>query len=162
MPFWKKSEDPWDMEPGRPVSTVETPEQGETAPERGLRDQFWDWNDARKAEKARKQAEKTPAPIPCPWCGKPMTTGYLMGSRGIWWAPGVPDFAAKWVSIAMAEGAFRVDTEGSMLSPWLTSWYCEDCRKLAVDVPEPAEFGASKESDGEAPPDRQEETPDDL
>lgn len=161
MPFWKKSEDPWDMESGRPVSTVETPEQGETVPDKGLADQLQDWNDARKAEKARKQAEKTPAPIPCPWCGKPMTTGYLMGSRGTWWAPGVPDFVSKWISVGMAEGAFRVDTEG-VLSTWQTAWYCEDCRKLAVDVPETPEFGCAGESAPETQPDSREETPDDL
>ena len=58
MPFWKKSEDPWDVEPEkrRPVPA----ENGEKGP--GLLDQLQDWNEARKAEKARREAP--PPPIP--------------------------------------------------------------------------------------------------
>ena len=125
MPFWKKSEDPWDVEPEkrRPVP-AENEEKGP-----GLLDQFQDWNEARKAEKARR--ETPPPPIPCPWCGKTMETGYLMGNRGIWWAPGRPDAWAKWVSVAAAEGAFQVDTEGG-LATYRTAWHCPDCGNMAV------------------------------
>lgn len=127
MAFWKKSEDPWDVEPEkrRPVPA----ENGEKGP--GLLDQLQDWNEARKAEKARR--ETPPPPIPCPWCGKTMETGYLMGNRGIWWAPGRPDAWAKWVSVAAAEGAFQVDTEGG-LATYRTAWHCPDCGKLVLDV----------------------------
>lgn len=131
MPFWKKSEDPWDIDPSkrRRPPAEEKAESGEAAP--GLLEELRDWNEARK----QKKAERVPPPIPCPWCGKEMETGYLMGSRGIWWAPGRPDGWAKWVSIAMVEGAFRVDTEGG-LAAYQTAWYCGDCRRLAVDIPE--------------------------
>lgn len=129
MPFWKKSEDPWDVEPEkrRPVPA----ENGEKGP--GLLDQLQDWNEARKAEKARR--ETPPPPIPCPWCGKTMETGYLMGNRGIWWAPGRPDAWAKWVSVAAAEGAFQVDTEGG-LATYRTAWVCRDCGKMVLELPD--------------------------
>ena len=62
-----------------------------------------------------------------------METGYLMGNRGIWWAPGRPDAWAMWVSVAAAEGAFQVDTEGG-LATYRTAWHCPDCGKLVLDV----------------------------
>ena len=73
----------------------------------------------------------------CPWCGKEMETGYLMGNRGIWWAPGRPDAWAKWVSAAAAEGAVQVDTEGALFT-YQTAWACQGCRKLVADLPEPS------------------------
>ena len=64
-----------------------------------------------------------------------METGYLMGNRGIWWAPGRPDAWAKWVSVAAAEGAFQVDTEGG-LATYRTAWVCRDCGKIVLELPD--------------------------
>ncbi len=134
MAFWRKSEDPWDMEP-RPVGTVSpvTPDRDEE-PET-LADSLKAWNEARKEKKARRE-EPLP-PMTCPWCGKEMETGYLMGNRGIWWAPGRPGTWAKWVSAAAAEGAVQVDTEGALFT-YQTAWACQGCRRLVTDLPEPA------------------------
>ena len=132
MPFWKKSEDPWDIDPAKQRRSVPVEEE-EKGP--GLLDQLQDWNKARKAEKAKRE---TPLPpMTCPWCGKEMEAGYLMGNRGVWWAPGRPDAWAKWVSPATAEGAWQVDTEGEFFT-YQTAWYCPDCRKLVADVPAPS------------------------
>ena len=133
MAFWKKSEDPWDVEP-RPVGTVSpvTPDRDEE-PET-LMDSLKAWNETRKEEKERKKVPLPP--MTCPWCGKEMETGYLMGNRGIWWAPGRPGAWAKWVSAAGAEGAVQVDTEGNLFT-YQTAWACQNCRKLVADLPEP-------------------------
>lgn len=141
MLFWKKSEDPWDIDPSkrRRPPVTETEEAGEPVP--GLLEELRDWNEARK----QKKAESVPPPIPCPWCGKEMETGYLMGGRGIWWAPGSPNAWAKWVSIAMVEGAFRVDSEGG-LAAYRTAWYCAGCRRLVLEIPEQPSDGAFEET----------------
>ena len=64
MPFWKKGEDPWDIDPEKrrrpPEETAEAGETGEPAP--GLLEELRDWNEARK----QKKAESVPPPIPCP------------------------------------------------------------------------------------------------
>lgn len=132
MPFWKKSEDPWDREPERrPQPSFE---QEPEKPDGGILDQLKDWNEARKAEQVQKDAENTPPPIPCPWCGKMMETGYLAG-KGVWWVPGIPSLRAKWIGLD-SEMSLRVDTKGAFFT-YQTAWFCRDCRRLAADVPEP-------------------------
>ena len=126
MAFWNKGEDPWDVKP-KPVSVPNPDCDGEPDT---LLDSLKAWNEARKEEKARRE-EPLP-PEKCPWCGKEMEAGYIMGNRGIWWAPGRPDAWAKWVSVAAAEGAFQVDTEGG-LATYRTAWHCPDCGKLVLD-----------------------------
>lgn len=82
MAFWKKSEDPWDWEPKKqpiPRETGSEPGDGASGLLDELRDDFQDWNENRKAAKARR--ETPPEPIPCPWCGQPMEPGYLIGGR---------------------------------------------------------------------------------
>ena len=132
MPFWKKSEDPWDIDPAKQRRSVPVEEE-EKGP--GLLDQLQDWNKARKAEKAKRE---TPLPpMTCPWCGKEMETGYIMG-QGVWWAPGRPGALEKWAGASGAVGAVQVDTEGGLF-PYRTAWLCPDCRKLVADLPEPPE-----------------------
>ncbi|MDY5613387.1 PF20097 family protein [Dysosmobacter sp.] len=131
MAFWKKSEDPWDMEP-RPVGTVSpvTPDRDEE-PET-LLESVRDW-----AEKKR-SAEKDQLTLPpekCPWCGREMEQGFLNGGRGVYWTRGVPDTKTKWLG-AGAENQLRVDEEGALFT-YRTAWYCPDCRKLVADLPEP-------------------------
>ena len=79
MAFWKKSEDPWDLEPDkrRPAAEEEEAEKG--SDDGSLLQDLRAWNETRKAEKARR--ETPPVPIPCPWCGKEMEVGYLCGGR---------------------------------------------------------------------------------
>lgn len=136
MAFWKKSEDPWDINPEkqRPVLTEE-----EKGP--GLLDQLQDWNEARKAEKAKREAPLPP--MTCPWCGKEMETGYIMG-QGVWWAPGRPGALEKWAGASGAAGAVQVDTEGGLMAPYRTAWVCRDCGKMALDLPDAADTPESR------------------
>lgn len=128
MAFWKKSEDPWDRKPER--RSTPQPRPGEETPEEpGILEELKDWNEARKAER-----ETPPDPIPCPWCGKMMEPGQLTGGRGVYWAPGVPTTVEKWILPQREQ--LRVDTEGVFYT-YQTAWFCEDCRKLVADVPEP-------------------------
>ena len=127
MAFWKESGDPWDRKPGKNWLEEKEPKENPI-------DSLKQWNEDRKTERARKAAERTPAPIPCPWCGKPMETGYLDSGKGIWWAPGIPNFLGKWVGMSMVEGAVRID-EG--VFGHITSWRCQDCGKMVFDIPEP-------------------------
>lgn len=131
MPFWKKSEDPWDIDPEkrRQPTAAETPEDEQASP--GLLEQIKDWNEARK----RAQEARVPQPIPCPWCGKEMETRYLRGGRdGVYWQEERPG------AIFSGAGAERLDTDGTLLNQYKFAWYCPDCRRLVLDVPaEPAE-----------------------
>ena len=72
MAFWKKSEDPWDIDPDeRRLAS----EPAEKAP--GLLDTLrGDW-DAMRAEWQEKREKLRLPPEKCPWCGKDMEQGFL-------------------------------------------------------------------------------------
>ena len=128
MAFWNKGEDPWDVKP-KPVSVPNPDCDGEPDT---LLDSLKAWNKERKAEKAKRE---TPLPpMVCPWCGKEMETGYIMG-QGIWWAPGRPDALSKWAGASGVMGAVQVDTGGGMF-PYRTAWVCRDCGKMALNLPD--------------------------
>ena len=129
MAFWNKGEDPWDVKP-KPVSVPDPDCDGEPDT---LLDSLKAWNKERKEEKAKRETPLPPEK--CPWCGKEMEAGYIMGNRGIWWAPGRPDAWAKWVSVAAAEGAIQLDTEGGLMDSRRTAWVCRDCGKMALNLP---------------------------
>lgn len=74
MPFWKKSEDPWDVTPAK--------ERAKREPIENPLDTLRDWNEERKARAAAKQAELEAQPKEvCPWCGREMERGYFPGGR---------------------------------------------------------------------------------
>lgn len=137
MPFWKKGEDPWDIDPEKrrrpPEETAEAGETGEPAP--GLLEELRDWNEARK----QKKAESVPPPIPCPWCGKEMERRYLVSGRDpIWLYREKPGF------LRGLDEPVRLDEEGSFFYTYKTIWFCPACRKLAADLPEPPEDPSSQ------------------
>lgn len=136
MPFWKQSDDPWDRRP-------EKPRPGE--PKESLTDSLKAWNEDRKAAAREKEEAKRLPPEPCPWCGKDMEQGYLSSGRGVWWAPGVPNFLAKWVSVEFAEGAFQVDANGSLSPSYKITWLCRDCKKMVFDISDPVPYDYSAE-----------------
>ncbi|WP_298018156.1 PF20097 family protein [uncultured Dysosmobacter sp.] len=130
MPFWKKSEDPWDMEPGQPVSTMETPEQdGES-----LADTVKEWGEKIKTSVQREEEPEGP-PETCPWCGKPMERGYLDAVKGgdIWWVTERPGKLKTALMGADPKTSLRVDDEGTLFT-YKTAWYCAACRKMALDA----------------------------
>ena len=131
MAFWNKSEDPWDRKPEKRQAPTDWTAE-ETGPEPGLLDRLKDWNEARKAEQARKAAEETPDPIPCPWCGKLMEVRYLWGGRGIYLGKKRPGF----FSSGMDGENWDFCDEGNLISGvYKTAWYCKDCRKLVAKLP---------------------------
>lgn len=143
MAFWKKSEDPWDLDPEkrRPAAGEETVEKdGDTG---SLLDDLRAWNEARKEEKAWR--ETPPAPIPCPWCGREMEVGYLVGGRDyvrlVRQRPGV---------LRIAEDALYIRGDGTFWCDYKIAWTCPDCRKLVADLPEPEEIWDTDTLRGEA------------
>lgn len=135
MPFWKKSEDPWDIDPNKRRPPAETEETGEPIP--GLLEELRGWYERRKA--ARKAAEERP-PMTCPWCGREMETGYLHGGRdGVYWQQERP------AAIFSASDAVKLDTDGTFWGHYKFVWYCEDCRRLVLDIPEQLPDGAFAE-----------------
>lgn len=143
MAFWKKSDDPWDLEPDkrRPAAGEEAAEK--EADDGSLLQDLRAWNKARKEEKARRATP--PAPIPCPWCGKEMEVGYLIGGRDavrlVRQRPGL---------LQIAEDALYIRGDGTFWCDYKIAWTCPDCRKLVADLPEPEETWDNDTLRGEA------------
>lgn len=131
MPFWKKSEDPWDYAPEKPPRPAEPgPEDKDYAP--SLMDELRDWNEERKEKK--RQREAPPPSMACPWCGREMEMGYLSGSRGVFWIRGVPTARKFWLGAGRGN-IIRVDTEGGLMTPHRTAWLCRACRRMVLEAP---------------------------
>ena len=133
MPFWKQSDDPWDRKPDKP-----RPEPKE--PKANPLDTLKQWNEDRKAEAREKEEAKCLPSEKCPWCGKDMEQGYLIGGRGIYWYSGIPTAKALtkagWLGPRLND-AFRIDDEGDFFtSVYKTAWLCKACKKVAFNMPE--------------------------
>ena len=119
MPFWKKSEDPWDYEPEKPSRPAEPgQEEKDCAP--SLMDEFRDWIEERKEKKALR--ETPPPPMICPWCGQEMEVGTITGGRdSVQWWPGWPNrfFGASGPEIDILH-------EGSLFNRYKTAWLPQD------------------------------------
>lgn len=130
MPFWKKSEDPWDYEPERrdPVRREEEPPvspDGETQDRSAYGIPF----------QSRDAGSQSPPPMACPWCGQEMEVGYVTGGRdAVRWWPGWPPRM-----IGGADGAaIRVDHEGTVFLRYKTAYLCRACRRMVLEFPEEA------------------------
>lgn len=134
MPFWKKSEDPWDADPAK---AWKTREKQEREPIENPLNTLRAWNESRRAEAAARQAELEAQPKEvCPWCGKEMERGYLQGGRDrVTWTPGFLTTRAAWLGPPkeVRERQLRVDDEGDFAS-YKTVWYCRDCEKMVIDA----------------------------
>ena len=132
MAFWKKSDDPWDLDPDKRRPAVREEEAEKEADAGSLLQDLRAWNETRKEKKARHQTP--PAPIPCPWCGKEMEVGYLCGGRDavrlVRQRPGL---------LQIAEDALYIRGDGAFWCDYKIAWTCSDCRKLVADLPEPEE-----------------------
>nr|WP_326127088.1 PF20097 family protein [uncultured Oscillibacter sp.] len=143
MAFWKKSEDPWDVDPARAREKRE--------PVENPLDSLRDWNEERRARAAARQAEWEAQPKEvCPWCGKEMERGCLQGSRGVYWYPGPRAASAAWWGPGVFEESLRVDDEGDFLKgTYKTAWYCRECEKMvfstAHEAPEPPPLQTGEE-----------------
>ena len=127
MPFWRKSEDPWDYEPEKPSRPAEPgQEEKDCAP--SLMDELRDWNEERKEKKALR--ETPPPPMICPWCGQEMEVGTITGGRdSVQWWPGWPNrfFGASGPEIDILH-------EGSLFNRYKTAWLCRSCRRISGKV----------------------------
>lgn len=127
MAFWKKSEDPWDMDPEKrrreAVPVFEQEPETEEAPAQ----KKWPWQ---KKEKAEEVVQET-----CPWCGKPMERGYLGGGRDkLQLSDEKP--SAFWGTMMIDTLEFCDDGFGVTHR---SCWQCKTCRKVVADFPEPEE-----------------------
>lgn len=156
MAFWKKSEDPWDWDPSkkRPAPRPAEPQE----PRENPLDSLKAWNEERKAKAKEKEEAKRLPPEKCPWCGKDMEQGYMMGGKGVHWYSGVLTTRAAWIGDSSKE-EIRLDHEG-ILAMYKTVWLCRDCKKMVFDMPEPPAVYApfpSQPEDGAAGEDEEEE-----
>ena len=134
MAFWKKSEDPWDIDPAKEQ------EKQDREPLENPLDALRDWNEERKARAAAKQAEWEAQPKEmCPWCGKEMEQGYMLGGRGsVSWYPGI--YKTDFLRGVDSAGRIDVQDEGSIWSGlYKTTWLCRDCKKAVFNMPDPPE-----------------------
>lgn len=131
MPFWKKSEDPWDLDPAKERA------KQEREPLENPLDTLREWNEERRAKAAAKQAELEAQPKEsCPWCGAEMERGYIVPGKGMLvWTPGFLTTRAAWAGPPkeVRERRLRVDNEGSLIS-YKTVWYCRNCEKMVLDA----------------------------
>lgn len=134
MPFWKKSDDPWDADPAR---ERERRERAEREPAESPLDTLRDWNEARKAKAAERQAELEAQPREiCPWCGREMERGYMVSGKGdLIWRPGWMTARSAWLGPPkeVRQRSLRVDDEGDFTT-YKTVWYCGDCEKMVIDA----------------------------
>lgn len=97
--------------------------EGDEPPKQGL------FQSIRSAFQGEEDATPEGPPETCPWCGKEMEKGYLLGARGIYWLPKKPS-AFSWglnnVNLA--------DEGGLLENIYKACWFCKDCRKLTVDT----------------------------
>ena len=130
MPFWKKSEDPWDWKPERQRPVHEEPEprtEGGTALAETLRDL------GKKVKTSAVGEEEQPKPQMCPWCGQEMEIGYLIGGRDpVRWVKERP----RAFHLMAFEDALVVNDEGGWLTSYKTAWLCRPCKKMVLEAPE--------------------------
>ena len=127
MPFWKKSEDPWDRPPTQ--RREETPDQEKES----LQETVQSWAKEFR-ECFASPPEEAPEPQVCPWCGGTMQGGYLISGQWIYWQTQKP----RALSLrGHAADALIINTEGGLSASYKTAWHCPDCRKRVLDVTPP-------------------------
>ena len=65
----------------------------------------------------------------CPYCGKPMQSGYLQSGQRMIWSPE----KKEGVHLPGGETDFYI-SKGFWNGCYAESWYCVDCNKLVMDV----------------------------
>ena len=131
MALFRKSDDPWDMDPGRQKK------RPEREPMENPLDTLRAWNEKRKADADARQAELEALPREkCPWCGKEMERGYILCGKGnIWWYPGFRTARDAWIGPRgeTFRRRLQVDNEGG-LDTFQTAWICQTCQKMVLDT----------------------------
>ena len=130
MPFWKKSEDPWDQPVRRPKPRPEPEAGAETGREENtaqeLREMFRELGKG-----AREFFGMEVPPQMCPWCGKEMERGYLLSGQWIYWQRKRPTALSL---RGHAADALVINTEGGTLAGYRTAWRCGACEKMVLEA----------------------------
>ena len=149
MAFWKKSEDPWDIDPEKRKkqttaafwendAPAETDPVGAASgrPEEEPRGQSL--GESIKGFFGGKKEEAPIIPEKCPWCGKDMEWGRIDGGR---------DYSVMWrnwkprgfLGLSQPDNAREIDLldEGDGLRCYKTIWYCQDCCKMTLEIKNP-------------------------
>ena len=135
MSFWKQSEDPWDQKPEKRREPRESREP--SGPQANPLDSLKAWNEERKAKAKEKEEAKRLPPEKCPWCGKDMEQGFLLGGRdGVRWYPGIYAFDPF---RGLTGDAIDVLSDSSGFTSYKITWLCRDCKKMVFDMPDPPE-----------------------
>ena len=133
MAFWKKSSDPWDMDPEK--------RKNETT--------WWEQDAPEQADPPAGQAPLTPeqqrirdiiegpkatpvTPENCPWCGGEMAAVSIYSRNGyVCWRKGDP---GRWTD---DYDVLQDPGQGFWDSPYKRAWYCEGCEKMTLSVKKP-------------------------
>lgn len=137
MAFWKKSEDPWDvdLDKRRPTVREESAENNPDAvcpadaPQAGA-----------EGSQAEENREAPAAPMRCPWCGGEMEVGYLIGGRDA-----VRLVRERPGALRLFEDPLYIRGDGTFWCNYKIAWTCPKCRKLVLDLPEPEETSYAEE-----------------
>ena len=134
MPFWKKSEDPWDRDPSKKRPAPQPAESQE--PKENPLDTLKQWNEDRKARAKEKEEAKRLPPEKCPWCGQDMEQGFITGGRdGVNWYPGI--YKTDLLRGLDTTNRISLLDEGGIWSGlYKTVWLCRECGKMIFDIPE--------------------------
>ena len=138
MAFWKKSDDPWDIDPEKRKKKNEAVWREEVPAEHSQQESLGDVWKSLFPQKQEREESLPDTAEKCPWCGKDMEWGVIGGggrdSSVIWrnWQPkGLLDLAGT------GNGKmFDLLDEGSGMRWFKTVWLCEDCGKLVLDRPQ--------------------------
>ena len=134
MAFWKKSSDPWDMDPKKRKSETtwweqDAPEQADPpAGEEPLTPEQQRIRDIIEGPKA------TPVmPENCPWCGGEMAAVSIYARGGcVCWRKGEP---GRWTD---DDYVLQEPGQGFWDIPYKRAWYCAGCEKMTLSVKKPA------------------------
>ena len=144
MAFWKKSGDPWDIDPEKRRKKSEAvwweqeapaPSGAETQGSPSGPKEDDNPENTRKDFLQKKEREQVSSEK-CPWCGKDMEWGCITGGRdSVSWKNWKP----KGLGLMRPEGWKEIDLldEGER-APYKTVWFCNSCGKMVLDVPKSA------------------------
>lgn len=136
MAFWKKSSDPWDIDPEKRKKSETTwweqdapagdaPAASEEPPLTPEQQRIRDIIEGPKA---------TPVtPESCPWCGSEMAAVSIYSRNGyVCWRKGEP---GRWTD---DDYVLQEPGQGFWDIPYKRAWYCERCEKMTLSVKKPA------------------------
>ena len=149
MPFWKKSDDPWDIDPAKkkqqaawweadPPAQPDPDVTAEAEPRLG--------DTLKSLFQTKETEEDTPIPAEkCPWCGKDMEWGCITGGRdGVVWRNWKP----RGLGLSRPDGWKELDLlEEGEWRLYKTAGYCGPCGKMVLDAPKSPYARQEKEAE---------------